>query len=266
MTDLPKIAALCPSYNRPNLLGQAIAMFMAQDYPNKELIILEDSGIFDGRDVHGENWRLVSTSDRYVSVGAKRNALIAMTDAPLIASWDDDDWYLPRHLSAAVNALQTGLYCQSRQALEWHRAGVPYRTWTVSLSILKKLNDGIKLTPRECWDVCYGGQWSFQKHTVLRAGGYPAAIGNGDDTDLCRRMGIMFGNSVDAICPDFPDPTYVYSRNQSGSWHASELGPGTDPLKKLASLPRQNPDDLRIELPNGYNDIKMPKDIRVRAW
>ncbi len=38
----PLVSCLCCTYGRPLLLGEAIKCFMDQDYPNKELIILND--------------------------------------------------------------------------------------------------------------------------------------------------------------------------------------------------------------------------------
>src|SRR3990172_10586687 len=88
-----KITALCPTYNRPRLLGQSIAMFLAQDYIEKELIILDDAGQYG--DQHGYNWHIISVGSRYPCVAAKRNALWKMADSDYVMTWDDDDWYFP---------------------------------------------------------------------------------------------------------------------------------------------------------------------------
>ena len=43
---VPLVSCICPTYNRPprhqHLLEEAIASFLRQDYPNKELIVLND--------------------------------------------------------------------------------------------------------------------------------------------------------------------------------------------------------------------------------
>jgi glycosyltransferase involved in cell wall biosynthesis len=36
----PLISCIMPTYGRPEFLGEAVAMFLAQDYPEKELVIL----------------------------------------------------------------------------------------------------------------------------------------------------------------------------------------------------------------------------------
>ena len=115
----PTIAALCPTYNRPRLLGQAIAMFLVQDYPHKWFAALDDSGIFDSLEMPlPPKVTLLSTGQRSKSVGAKRNYLAKLTTVDYIAVWDDDDIYLPWHLSAAVEALGKRCWAQPRHALD----------------------------------------------------------------------------------------------------------------------------------------------------
>lgn len=264
-----KVSVLIPSYNRPHLLGQAVAMFLAQDYPgDMEIIVLEDSGIFGDATIHHPGWTLVSTTKHYPSVGAKRNALIQMCKGDIVITGDDDDTYFPWHVSAAVKALEDAIYCQPRQALEWDntRKLILGRYWVVKTAIRNKLENNERLTPDDALDICYGGQWSFQKESIVQCGGYPEAVGNGDDTELCRHMVTRYGNSTDTICDEFPQPSYIYSRHMSGSWHASELGPGTRPLDKLHKMPRANPDDLNIRLPDWYYTITIPTNVRPRKW
>ena len=40
--SLPFVSCLCCTYGRPILLGEAVKCFLDQDYPNKELIIIND--------------------------------------------------------------------------------------------------------------------------------------------------------------------------------------------------------------------------------
>lgn len=101
------IVALCPTFRRPNLAGNAAACFLAQkiDLPHK-LIIWEDGGALKaGR--YGSVQ--VVTSGRFPNLGAKYNALakLAITEynADYLAVWEDDDIYLPHYLEAHILAL-----------------------------------------------------------------------------------------------------------------------------------------------------------------
>ena len=101
-----KIAAVCPTYKRPQLLGRAIHCFLQQTHPDRELVILDDAGQY--RNQAGDRWRLVSINKRYDCFGDKRNAVIDMIspDVEGIVCWDDDDVYWPHAIEAVSAALE----------------------------------------------------------------------------------------------------------------------------------------------------------------
>ena len=104
---VPFVTCLCPTYQRPRLLENAIACFCEQEYPanRRALVILDDAGQI--RPQHGNGWELHSRSERFASLPDKYNALAALADpaTDLFAIWEDDDIYLPHHLSAHAAAL-----------------------------------------------------------------------------------------------------------------------------------------------------------------
>ncbi len=68
MNDRPKISVICPTRNRQHLLPQLISVFQAQTWPEKELLILDDSpaaAAVDDANVH------YSHSALQMSIGAK---------------------------------------------------------------------------------------------------------------------------------------------------------------------------------------------------
>jgi glycosyltransferase involved in cell wall biosynthesis len=101
----PLVSSLCCTYGRPHLLPHAVESFLRQDYPCRELVILDDAGQY-AEAIAGDRWRIISVSTRFPTLGEKRNALarLASPEAEVFAVWDDDDVYLPWHLSAAVRA------------------------------------------------------------------------------------------------------------------------------------------------------------------
>ena len=96
--NLPLISCIMPTYNRRSFLALSLKAFEAQDYPARELIIVDD-----GTDPVADIVEKVS-SVRYVrlraraSIGAKRNRACAEARGAIIAHWDDDDWYAPHRL------------------------------------------------------------------------------------------------------------------------------------------------------------------------
>jgi ADP-heptose:LPS heptosyltransferase/glycosyltransferase involved in cell wall biosynthesis len=105
MTTLPKVTCLMPTANRPLFVAQAISYFLAQDYPKKELLIVDD-GAESVADLAPSNagvryFRL----DKPQSVGAKRNFAGEQADGDILVHWDDDDWSAPWRLHYQVEQL-----------------------------------------------------------------------------------------------------------------------------------------------------------------
>lgn len=123
---LPFVSCLCPTYKRPNCLENSIACFLKQDYPgNAELIILDDAGQYGSCSlVKNRNWEkfpdiwkwdsekwvesqeidLMSDTRRYETLPAKYLWMAAHSRGDLCVVWEDDDIYLPWHISAHVKA------------------------------------------------------------------------------------------------------------------------------------------------------------------
>jgi O-antigen biosynthesis protein len=95
---LPLISCIMPTYNRRRFVELALRNFSRQDYPRKELLVVDD-GTDPVDDLVGSvpearYFRL----DRRAPIGAKRNRACAEARGEIIAHWDDDDWYAPDRL------------------------------------------------------------------------------------------------------------------------------------------------------------------------
>jgi glycosyltransferase involved in cell wall biosynthesis len=112
LTSLPKVpnrvtlvSCIMPTANRRRFVPAAIGMFLAQDYPEKELVILDD-----GEDAVEDlvpprpELRYIRVGRRR-SLGAKRNEACAAAQGDIILHWDDDDWYAPTRLRYQVGNL-----------------------------------------------------------------------------------------------------------------------------------------------------------------
>lgn len=104
----PLISCIMPTQGRPEYVLHSIQLFLRQDYPHKELIIIDD----DNQDLTD---RLPLDSRlRYLhlpagtSIGAKRNKACELAKGEIIAQWDDDDWYSPDRLSVQAAPLLVG--------------------------------------------------------------------------------------------------------------------------------------------------------------
>lgn len=85
---MKKVSCLCITQpGREAFLAESIACFEAQDYAEKELIIVNDRK--DGR-----------------TLGDLRNESLDRATGDYVAIWDDDDLSLPKRLSRQIKALE----------------------------------------------------------------------------------------------------------------------------------------------------------------
>jgi ADP-heptose:LPS heptosyltransferase/SAM-dependent methyltransferase len=102
---LPLVSCIMPTSNRRRFLPRAIDYFLRQDYPSRELIIVDDGtdrvGDLVPCDPRIRYFQLPHSS----STGAKRNFACNLSKGTLIAHWDDDDWYASWRLTYQVEQL-----------------------------------------------------------------------------------------------------------------------------------------------------------------
>ena len=206
-----KIAAVCVTYLRPRQLGWMIRCYLEQDYParQRELVILDDAGQYENQ--QGDGWRLISTAERFHTLGEKRNAAAALVspDVEGFAVWDDDDLYLPWALSASAAALDRA---------DWSRPSL----------VLHPQPDGT-LKQHLTGGLFHGG-WAYSRKVFEQLGGYPP-MDNGEDQALARKLAAAGVTQFDP-CAMGSAAFYVYV--WGGGWHLS--GMGADGYQRLGGL------------------------------
>ncbi len=97
--DSVLVSCIMPTANRRRFVPLAIRCFQAQDYPNRELVVVDD-GQDSVADLIPDDPQI-----RYVrlegrrTLGAKRNECVRLCRGDLIMHWDDDDWIAPWRIS-----------------------------------------------------------------------------------------------------------------------------------------------------------------------
>lgn len=116
------VSCLMVTANRPQFVARAIALFEAQTYCQRELVIIDDgevdlSHIVDRspqRDLI-RYYRL--SSDSGLKLGQLRNKSIQVADGDWCIQWDDDEWYHPERIERQLNeAKKRGV---GSSALKW---------------------------------------------------------------------------------------------------------------------------------------------------
>src|SRR5262249_43555646 len=105
---LPLVSCIMPTYNRRRFLPLALQTFQAQDYPHKELLVLDDGTDPIGDLAEGQPGLRYGRLPSRIAIGAKRNLGCARAAGEVIAHWDDDDWYAPDRLRYQVGPLLGG--------------------------------------------------------------------------------------------------------------------------------------------------------------
>lgn len=104
--ETPIVSCIMPTYNRRAFVPHAIQYFLRQDYPQKELIIIDD-GTDCIKDLVPDHPLIrYYQLNKKISLGAKLNLACGFAKGSLIAHWDDDDWYASHRLSYQVCSLQ----------------------------------------------------------------------------------------------------------------------------------------------------------------
>lgn len=143
--DAPRASCLLVTADRRPLLPGAIAAFLRQSYPNRELVIIDD-----GDDPVAD---LVPPDPRIsyrrlpgrLPVSQKRNLACAAAGGAFLLTWDDDDWHADWRVAYQVQALRTSgaeicgagrFYAyDTRSQTVWQYLRPPGRPWVAGGSM-----------------------------------------------------------------------------------------------------------------------------------
>jgi O-antigen biosynthesis protein len=202
-TTTPLVSCIMPTRNRGDFVLQSVRYFQRQDYPARELIIVDDNT----QDLTAQlpddpRIRYVRTSPG-MSIGAKRNRACKLARGEIIAQWDDDDWYDQRRLSVQVAPLLAG-----EADVTGLEAGVFFELerwafWRCTPELHRRLFVG---------DV-HGGTLVFSKRLWQLAGGYPDRS-LAEDAALLRQMQRRGARLLKLANDDL----FVYLRHATNAW------------------------------------------------
>jgi glycosyltransferase involved in cell wall biosynthesis len=107
------VSIVTPTYNRRRFIPSLIKMVQQQTYPRDriEWLIYDDGqepigDLIDAARGELPRTRYIFSEDK-LTLGEKRNKLNEEAQGDIIVAMDDDDFYFPERISAAVSALQT---------------------------------------------------------------------------------------------------------------------------------------------------------------
>jgi glycosyltransferase involved in cell wall biosynthesis len=101
----PLVSCIMPTCDRRSFIPAAVAGFLGQDYPNLELIVIDDGADAIGDILPADRRITYVRLAQRLSVGAKRNLACERARGEFIVHWDDDDWYPAARVRLQVAAL-----------------------------------------------------------------------------------------------------------------------------------------------------------------
>ncbi len=201
MNHTPAVSCICLTYGRPEVLEEALASFLRQEYPGpKELIVVNDYAeqtlVFDHPEVC-----VINVSNRFRTVGEKMNAAVALASHDLLFVWDDDDIYLPHRLRFCIAHFDP------------HKGFFkPDKAWF--------WNDGALSGPTK--NLFHAGScWSRTLFDAVRGYG---ADGTGYDLVFEKRLTQQFPGSTKTYAIKPEEIYYLYRWIGTGSYHMSQFG------------------------------------------
>ena len=238
---LPKLACICCTYARPQLLEQAVYSYCMQNYPDDrcELIVLDDAGQYVSQSHSTPKvWHLISIRRRFRTLGEKRNASAALASpsADAYVVWDDDDIYLPWTLRA-------------------HAAALERAPWSLPSVVLVEEAETYRLRSRRTRRLFHPA-WAFLRDAFRQVGGYPF-MQSGQDQGLASRFEQAGIGKADPLALGFA-PYLVYRWSTTGSWHLSALNKRTG-YDQLAEHAYEGPPIQKLEpnWPRDYGKAKL---------
>lgn len=163
--------------NRASLLPKAIRSALEQDYPNKEVVVLDIASTDDTpklRD-HFPQVKWIRSEAR-LGIPESRNLLMENTDAEFFFSLDDDAWFLQRdEIGIGIELMQTA------------------RNVAVAAYDIILPGDQAKIVRTAPHPThLFIGCGHLLRLSAIRAVGYyarnPAVYGGSEETDLCLRL------------------------------------------------------------------------------
>jgi hypothetical protein len=106
--ELPLVSCIMPTADRPEFAAQAIRCFQRQDYPRRELLVIDDGNASIAHLADQQPGVRYFRLDRRQSCGAKRNIACEAARGEILIQWDDDDWSGPRRIHRQVEPILGG--------------------------------------------------------------------------------------------------------------------------------------------------------------
>lgn len=197
----PLISVIMPAYNARPYIAEAIRSVLDQDYPNIELIVVDDGSV-DGSAEYAESFgaRVRVIRQANAGVAAARNKGLAEVRGELIAFLDADDVWLPGKLSAQVEYLRQhpetavvyGVFARWHANPDGSFDKPPVPVVKDPQKLLVEAHSGWIYTELLLDSIVCIITAMIRREVVERLGGFDQSLPTGEDYDFWLRMSRHF--------------------------------------------------------------------------
>ncbi len=190
----PKVSILIPCYNAERWVGQAIESALAQTWPNKELIVVDDGSTDGSRAViESFNGRIRYEFGPNRGGNPCRNRLLELASGEWVQFLDADDYLLPEKIfdqmdySSSADVVYGPIFIKNQSS----------RSETQEVVIPTSDSDLFQQWIR--WQVCQTGGVLWKRDALCKIGGWNEDYRCCQDNEVCLRA-IQHGLKF-SFCP-----------------------------------------------------------------
>jgi glycosyltransferase involved in cell wall biosynthesis len=193
--NLPFISVIIPTYNRADLLREALASIASQEFRDFETIVVDDGSKDDtGKVAQGCGFPVRFHRQENQGPGAARNAGIGLARGQYVAFLDSDDTWFPWTLELFYRAIASGpgtafisgIDAPMEESGQRHAYGLDQMTlrrYPNMLAACTGRMPPVGGTPSIC----------VERGALVHAGGFVNKAITGEDADLWLRLGACPG-------------------------------------------------------------------------
>ncbi|HTW94171.1 MAG TPA: glycosyltransferase [Tepidisphaeraceae bacterium] len=207
----PLVSVCLTHFNRPDKLAQALDSLRAQDYPNLEVVLVDDGSTLPEanrfldslqEDFARRSWRLIRQQNQYL--GAARNAAAKAARGQWLLFMDDDNSAMPDEVTTFVRAAEnSGAAILTCVPAYFHGDDAP-RPGITPRELAPPLGGALALG---LFSNCFGDANGFFRRDVFESlGGFTQDVGLGfEDWELYAKAALA-GHDILVV----PRPLYWY--------------------------------------------------------
>ncbi len=194
----PLVSVVIPAYNSASYIAEAIDSALQQDYPEQEIIVIDDGSTDETVEIvarYGDKVRLLTQKNQGSAVA--RNLGIRQARGKYVAFLDADDVWGPHKIRCQVEAMAAAGYKMAYSRFIWWRPDAPGQYTQAQVEFEKRDNPNLSTAAivtgcpyaellLDC--IVWTSTVIVEKSELEKAGLFDPSLRKGQDYDLWLRL------------------------------------------------------------------------------